>query len=233
MLSTDVRAKLVTACHVLASEGHEHYFLGHVSVRAPDNEERILVKPTGMGLGDVTADDIITVDLEGRVLEGRHRPHKEMPIHTEIYRGRPDVKCVVHTHPPAAAAFSASQAEFAFVSQDSVLFHDGIARYESPRLIVSREAGVEVAEALGDRKVVVMRNHGVTVVGPTIETATFNAVSFERSLRVQLSATQFGGPVGMSPSDVRAMADYFATSYAGRVESAWSYLSATALRARP
>jgi hypothetical protein len=71
----------------------------------------------------------------------------------------------------------------------------------------------------------------MTVVGPSVESAVFKAVSFERSLRVQLAATDLGDLVTMTPEDVRAMADYFATSYAGRVESAWAYLSANAARA--
>lgn len=230
MISTDLRTKLATGCRILAAEGHEHYFLGHVSVRVPGDKDQILVKPTGMGLGDVTAHDLIVINLDGQLVEGTNRPHQEMPIHTQIYRRRPDVNCVVHTHPPAASAFSASDAEFAFVSQDSVLFDDGVARYEEPQLIVTPEAGARVAEALGSRSVVVMRNHGITVVGSSAESAIFGAVSFERSLRVQLSAAQFAELVTMRPEDVRAMADYFATSYAGRVESAWAYLSANAAR---
>jgi ribulose-5-phosphate 4-epimerase/fuculose-1-phosphate aldolase len=218
-----LRELVATACRILDHEGHEHFNLGHVSVRLPDGEG-ILVKPSGLGLQEVWPDDLVVADLEGHKVQGERGLHHEMPIHTEIYRRRPDVQCVVHTHPLHAAAFSAAAEQFQMVSQDSVLFAAGVARYASARLVVTPGQGRELAEALGERSVVVLKNHGLAVVGPTVQDATFLAVSFERSLRVQLLARQFGAVDPIPPDEVEAMADYFENSYAGRVESAWQYL---------
>ena len=113
--SQELRQLVADACHILFNEGQEHFHLGHVSAREPGSE-RIFVKPTGIGLGEITADDVCVMDLDGKQLEGKRSLHHEMPIHTETYRRRPDVNCVVHTHPYYGAAFAASSAAFQMVS---------------------------------------------------------------------------------------------------------------------
>ena len=220
----DLRVLIATACHILNNEGHEHFHLGHVSARLAGGD-RIVVKPTGLGLQEVTPADLAEVNCDGRQLSGPRPLHHEMPIHTEIYRKRPDVQCVVHTHPLHAAAFSAAAADFAMVSQDSVLFSRGIARFPSPRLIVTAEQGAAVAECLADRSLVLLKNHGLVIAAPTVEEATVLAVSFERSLQVQMAAQSFGRIDPIADEDVEAMADYFATSYDGRIKAMWDYLS--------
>jgi L-ribulose-5-phosphate 4-epimerase len=97
--SLELRELVASACRILHNEGHEHFYLGHVSAREPGSN-LVCVKPAGIGLGEVaSADDVVVMDLDGRKIEGARPLHHEMPIHTEIYRRRPDVNCVVHTHP--------------------------------------------------------------------------------------------------------------------------------------
>src|SRR6266542_5785374 len=108
--SLELRQRVVDACHVLFNEGQEHFHLGHVSAREPGSSV-ICAKPSGIGLGEVTVDDLATMTLDGEKLDGPRPLHQEMPIHTEIYRRRTDVTCVVHTHPFYAAALSATRAE--------------------------------------------------------------------------------------------------------------------------
>jgi L-fuculose-phosphate aldolase len=227
--SLQLRRLVVDACHILFNEGQEHFHLGHVSAREPGS--RVLcVKPSGIGLGEVEVDDLALMNLDGSKLAGRRSLHHEMPIHTEIYRRRPDVNCVVHTHPFYAAAFSAAAAELQMVSQDSVLFAGGIGRYDSAVLVVTRDQGQRLAQALGDRRVVVLRNHGIAVAGPTVQDATFHAISFDRSLRMQHAAAQLGPIDPIPPDQVRAMVEYFDRSYQGRIEVTFQYLLRMARR---
>jgi L-fuculose-phosphate aldolase len=228
----ELRQLVSAACRILENEGQEHFFLGHVSARMPGSH-LVCVKPSGLGLGEIQPDDLVVVDLDGQRIEGERPIHNEMPIHLETYRARPDVTCVVHTHPFHAAAFSSAAAEFAMVSQDSVLFADGIGRYASPELVVSPEQGRRLADALGQRQVVVLKNHGITVVGPTVQEATFLAVSFDRSLRLQIAAAQLGPLDPIAPAEVTAMHTYFHTRYEGRVQTMWNYLLRRADRANP
>jgi L-fuculose-phosphate aldolase len=147
-----------------------------------------------------------------------------MPIHAEIYRTRPDVDCVVHTHPLHAAAFAASTADFKMISQDSVLFANGFGWYDSARLVVTAEQGRGLAQALGGHRLVVLRNHGIAVADHSVESATFLAVSFDRSLQLQAVATSLGPVREIAPDEVAAMSEYFGASYGGRVEVTFEYM---------
>lgn len=229
MPDRDLRELVAQGCRILFNEGQEHFYLGHVSAREPGSD-RIYVKPSGLGLGEITPGDLAVMDLDGKQLEGKRPIHHEMPIHTEIYRRRPDVNCVVHTHPFHAAAFSAAAANFTMVSQDSVLFADGVGFYPSAVLVVTPRQGQAVAESLGSRRVVVLKNHGMTVVGPSVQDATFLAVSFDRSLKMQLTAQRLGPVDPISPEEVKEMNDYFDRSYHGRIEATWQYLLRKAQR---
>ncbi len=231
MSDQELRQLVAEACRILFHEGQEHFYLGHVSAREP-GAERVYVKPTGIGLGEVAPEDVCVMDLDGHQLEGSRPLHHEMPIHTEIYKRRPDVGCVVHTHPFYAAAFAASNARFELVSQDSVLFARGIGSYPSAPLVVTAEQGRVLAECLADKSVVVLKNHGITVVGPSVQDATFLAVSFDRSLRLQLAASQLGPLNPITLEEARRMNDYFDRSYHGRVQATWDYLRRKAERER-
>jgi L-fuculose-phosphate aldolase len=179
----DPRARLALACRVLSDQGHDHFFLGHVSARhASGDAAGVWIKPSGLGLGEVKADDLALMDLDGRQLRGERPLHNEMPIHTEIYRRRPDVGAVVHTH----ALYTA-------------------------------------AEALGRRRAVLLKNHGMVVVGATVEEATVYAVSLERSCRLQLAAAQLGTLAPISAGEASRMAGSLGGS-ARRTTALWDYL---------
>ncbi len=219
----ELRRLVADACRILANEGQDHFYLGHVTAREPGSD-LLCMKPSGIGLGEVHPDDLVVLDLEGNRIAGDRPVHHEKPIHLEIYRARPDVNCVVHTHPFYAAAYASSRATFEMVSQDSVLFADGIGYYPHAPLVVTTEQGRELAASLGSHKVTVLKNHGIAVVAPTVQDATFLAVSFDRSLRVQLAAEQLGGVDPISPEEAAAMNAYFDQSYQGRVQVTWEYL---------
>lgn len=215
-------AEVATACRILEANGHEHSFLGHVSARQSD--DTLLAKPSGLGLAEISPEDIIALDLDGHQLAGERKPHAEMPIHTRIYRRRDDVGAVVHTHPLQVAGLVASSAEFLMVNQDSVQFADGVGFYPSAMLIVTSERGDEVAEALGRKRAVLLRNHGLVTAGATVAEAVFLAVSLVNSLRVQEIAGRFGEISPIAGEEVALMAQEFAPSYEHRVDSTWDYL---------
>jgi L-fuculose-phosphate aldolase len=223
-MATDPRQRVSEACRILFAYGQEHFYLGHVSAREAPGSDRFWVKPTGMGLGEVTPDDLVLLDLDGQRISGTRPIHHEMPIHAEIYRSRPDVNCVVHTHPFSAAALASARADFKMISQDSVLFANGFGWYDSAVLVVTPEQGRRVAEALGRYQLVLLKNHGIAAADTTIESATFLAVSFDRSLRLQIAAATLGPVSEIEPDEVAEMNRYFASSYGGRVEATFDYM---------
>ena len=101
------------------------------------------------------------------------------------------------------------------VSQDSLPFAEGVKLYPSAELVMTAAQGQAVAEALGDRRAVLMRNHGITVAGPSIEVATVWASELERSCRLQLAATQLGPLAPIAADEVVRMFDRFERGYAG------------------
>lgn len=218
----DLQVQIAWACRILAMEGQEDLTLGHVSARRPGSDI-IFMKRYGLGLGEVTPDDVLTIDLDGRKLAGRGDVHLEAAMHTEVYRVRSDVGAVIHTHAPYTTAFGATSAQLEFLSHDAVLFPDGLASFdETAELITSGEQGQAVARALGNRRVVLLRNHGVLVVGKTVPWAVLTALTLERAVQIQAIATSLGALQPMSVELVERMHPYkyrddFTDSY-------WQYL---------
>lgn len=180
------------ACRILAMLGYEDLTLGHVSARASD-DHTVYIKRKGVALGEVTPTDILAVDLAGNHAGGGNGMHLETVLHTEVYKRRPDVRSVVHGHPAYATAFGATDAEFAYLTHDSVLFIKGISTYDGvPDLIMNEHQGRMVAEALGDGTVLLLRNHGVLVAERDVRWAVLAGALLERAIHMQLLATSLG-----------------------------------------
>jgi L-ribulose-5-phosphate 4-epimerase len=190
-----LREKLIHAGRVLVDEGQGDYVWGHISARLPDNANRFLMKPGCIGVEEMTQDNIITVDIEGERVAGDWPRHNEVYIHSEVMRARPDVNCVIHTHPEHAIAFSSLGKPLAAISNDGTMFTAGVPVFsETTDLIVTQERGKAVAKCLGGGNALILRNHGIVAAGRTIEEAVFVAVKLERACRIQMLAEAAGGP---------------------------------------
>lgn len=227
---SELQEKLVLACHILAAEGHGDMILGHVSARLP-GEERVFMKGAGLGLEEVGVADIIEIDLDGTQLAGGGRRHSEYPIHTEVYRARPEVMAVVHTHPPHAVALAARGATIEAIGHEGALFVGAPVFEETTTLIRSREQGAAVAACLGTHRAALLRNHGIVVAGESLEETVVYAILLEKAARVQLLAGD-GGISATASSELarkvgqiyhqKNILDFFA--YFTRRVSASSYL---------
>jgi L-fuculose-phosphate aldolase len=206
------------ACRILAGHGYEDLTLGHVSARGADGHT-IYIKRKGVALGEVTPADVLAFDLDGDVAAAGRTMHLEAVLHTEVYKRREDVRCVVHGHPPYATAFGATGADFEILTHDGILFPGGIAAYGgAPDLIIDEQQGADVAEALGGNSALLLRNHGVLLAERSVEWATLAGVLLERSLHIQSIAQTFGPLRPISPELVREIhprkyQDGFSTEY--------------------
>jgi L-fuculose-phosphate aldolase len=189
--TSSLATQVAWACRILAAHGYEDLTLGHVSAR--DSEPEVMwIKRKGVSLAEVTPGDVLRTSINGDI-ENANDMHLEAVLHTEVYRARPDVRCVVHGHPLHATAFGAAHADLAFISHDAVLFKEGIASLdEVPELIVGRDQGEVVAHALGERSALLMRNHGVVVVGKDVPWAVLTALTLERAVQLQATAASLG-----------------------------------------
>ena len=191
----DLKQRLANAGRVLVHEKQGDYVAGHVSLRLPDRPDRFLMKPAGMGLDEMTHDNIITVDLDGTKVEGDAGRHNEVWIHSEVLRARPDINAVLHTHPEHAVAFSSLDKPLLPVGNDGSIFFDGVPVFdETTDLITTQARGQAVARTLGDKRALILRNHGIVTCAPSIEEAVWVALKLERACRVQMLAEAAGGP---------------------------------------
>jgi len=200
-----LRAKLEQAYQVLYQEGlAEDTIRGHITARSEDN--RIYIKPWILGFEEVTAGDLLGVDLEGNLVEGEGRLHAELAIHLEIYRRREDILSVVHVHPLYSVILSSLfDGRLKIIGQNGMHFGGGIPFYESEDLIRSKQQGAELARTMGDRFFVLMRNHGVVTAGRSLEESVILAIDFEKAAKEHLLASSFGNPTEVSGKMAEAM----------------------------
>src|SRR5579864_3915530 len=186
---------LADAGRVLAHEGQGDYVAGHVSLRLPDQPDRFLMKPAGIGLEEMTDDNIITVNLEGNKTGGDSARHNEVFIHSEVLKARPDCVAVVHTHAQYAVAFSSLGKPLQAVSNDGAFFANGLPVFEeTTELIITKARGEAVARTLGNHGALLLRNHGIVTAATTMEEAVWLALKLNQACHMQLMAEWAGGP---------------------------------------
>ena len=189
----EIKAKLIWAGKVLVEEGQDDFTRGHISCRLPDDPTRFFMKAHSVGLDEITLDNILIVNLEGEVVAGTARRHSEVYIHTEIFKARPDVQCVLHTHPPYSVALSAVNRPLKAYSQPGALFHNAVGVYDDTiRLIRSEEMGAGVARALGPHRAVLLKNHGAVTAGTTIAETVISMIMLENAAMIQMIAEAAG-----------------------------------------
>ena len=204
-MSAELRAKVATACRIIAREGYVDLTLGHVSARDP-GARRIWIKRKGPALDEVEPADVIALDLDDPEALSLPVYHLESVMHTEVYRARPDVNSVIHGHPLYGTALGATDAHLQILTHDAVLFADGVGVFEDgPNLVTDPARGAQVAAALGRRRAALLRNHGVVIAGEDVRWAVLAAVVLERAVRFQTIAQSLGRLDPISPEEARAL----------------------------
>jgi ribulose-5-phosphate 4-epimerase/fuculose-1-phosphate aldolase len=233
MTSGDVTAalrdRIATACRVLAACGLVEHVLGHISARVSD--ETLLIRcrgPQESGLAHTTAEDVRPVPIRGGAVDlGGWSAPNELPIHTEVLRRRPEISAVVHAHPPAVVAASLLDAPLlpiygAYDIPGARMAADGIPVWERSALINNDALAGAMADALGDRPVVILRGHGLVSVAASVEQAVLQAVAVDTLARTTLAIRQAGGaPRAISDEDLAALPDL---GGGFNVETMWRHL---------
>jgi ribulose-5-phosphate 4-epimerase/fuculose-1-phosphate aldolase len=192
---------LVAASRILANHGVLDAY-GHVSARSDGNPQRFLISRS-LAPALVTAADIMELDADSEALPGDTRKgFLERFIHGEIYRARPEVMAVVHSHSPSVIPFGATQAKLrpiyhmgAFLWSGAPVFEIRNVRKDNDLLIRDRELGKALAGTLSACACALMRGHGMTVVGDGVPEAVYRSIYTEMNARLQLQAEQLQGPI--------------------------------------
>jgi ribulose-5-phosphate 4-epimerase/fuculose-1-phosphate aldolase len=199
---------IVVGSRILADFGVVDGF-GHVSARHPTNPNHFLMSRS-LAPALVTADDIMEFDLDGNPVDARGRAvFLERFIHSEIYKARPDVMSVVHTHSPGVIPFSVSKVPLRAMFHNPAFLAVGVPVWdirkdfgETSMLVANAALGKSLAETLGDKPVVLMRGHGDVAVGPTTKMAVFRAYYTDVNARLQAQALALGGePNYLTPGE--------------------------------
>ncbi|ANY16560.1 class II aldolase/adducin family protein [Bordetella pseudohinzii] len=198
--SRELIEDLVIANHILFDQGIVDAF-GHVSVRHDQNPDRFLLT-RNMAPATVSADDIVEFLLDGTPVNAAGRAvYLERFIHGEIYKARPDVQAIVHSHSPSVLPFSVSQRTrlrpichmSGFLGGGTPVFEIREAAGDGTDLLICNQGlGAALAQRLGKSSVVLMRGHGSTVVGPSLKHAVYRAVYAEVNARLQVDALRLG-----------------------------------------
>ena len=204
---------LVAANRILADQGVLDAY-GHVSIRHPNNPNRYLIS-RAMSPADVTAADIMEFDLDSNPVDRRGRSmFLERFIHGEIYKARPDVMAVIHSHSPGVIPFGITTVPLRPVFHTASFLWVGVPVYEmrdaggmTNMLVGNGDLAKALAATLGDKPVALIRGHGDVVVGPTVKRATIRAVYTEVNARLQATALGLGGPINYISPEEGALRD--------------------------
>ncbi len=225
-----LRLEVAWACRILAMEGHNDLTLGHVSARAADGQT-VYIKRLGLGLDEVMAKDVISIDLDGQLISGAGSVHLEFPLHTEVYRLKPEVGAVIHTHPLHSIAWGLSSEPLKMLHHDSTLFYEGIPRFtDISGLITTAHQGHVVAQALGNSLAILLRHHGILVVGKDVPWAVLTALTLEHVIKLQLLSERLGDvPNEISAKEAQILhLQKFQDAF---IDDYWNYLVRRARRA--
>ncbi len=213
-MTSELLEDLALANHILVNEGVLDGF-GHISVRHPTHPERLFIARS-MPPALVTPEDIVEVDLNGEVHDAQgRRTYVERFIHSAIYKARPDVMSVIHSHSPAVIPFGVTGARLrpichmsGFLGATTPVFDIRHSAGDSTDLLVSSQAlGEALAKVLGPSNVALMRGHGSVTVGNSIKQAVFRGVYTESNARLQAEASRLGEITFLTEAEAKATSD--------------------------
>jgi L-fuculose-phosphate aldolase len=207
----DLKQLVAKSCRIIGRTHLTRETNGHVSARLP-GDDRIVIKARGGGeaaLSYVETDDLILVDLDGKKLAGREdlASPAEVFIHTQIYRARPEINSAIHIHPMTLVAYTIAGRPLlpvigAYNPSALRLITDGLPTFDSSVLINSVSRGDELVRVMGNARACLMRGHGITTAGESVEEATLTAVHLNDLAELQFKADLLGGARPISESDL-------------------------------
>lgn len=195
------RVDLAAAHRLAVHYGYHEGIDNHFTVLVPGHVDRFLLAPFGLHWSEIRARDFLVVDFAGNLLSG-DGPVEDTAfhIHAPIHAARPDVACVMHTHMPYATALSLLEApELLMASQNAIGFAGLVASCDYSGFALDSGEGRRMAAALGDKSVLLLRNHGVAVTGASIAEAFNTLYFFERAAMTQILAQSSGQKLRLVP----------------------------------
>jgi L-fuculose-phosphate aldolase len=225
------RQQVALACRILSAQGHDSGLAGQITARA-GGARHWLTQRLGLGFDEITASNLLVVDEDLNVIEGDGMPNPANRFHTWVYRARPDVRCIIHTHPLHTSALSMLERPLEIAHMDACVLYDDVAFLKTwPGVPVGNAEGETISSALGNKRAILLAHHGLLVAGGSVEEACIVAIQFERAAKLQLLAESAGPIQPIDPALGREAHDWILQGK--RSEASFYYYARRALAEQP
>jgi L-ribulose-5-phosphate 4-epimerase len=193
-----LKKDVISACRILSQQKLVEGF-GHVSARIPDTDLFLITPRISLSL--VNESKLLTLNLNGEVVEGSQAAPGETWLHTAIMKMKPRVNAITRIHARVANIFSVTDRKLEPVHNHGSFFAGGVPVFSTPDLITTAKLGGEVTQVLGDKPAVLLRGNGQVTVGRTIPEAVLMAIYLEEAAQVLYGALQIGAPIPLTPDE--------------------------------
>ena len=193
----ELRVQLAACYRIFDHLGWSEMIFNHITVKIPGPEHHFLINPYGLHYSEVKASNLVKVDIEGNIVEDtEYRVNPAgIVIHTAIHAARPDIHCIAHTHTTAGMAVACAEEGLRTDNFYSALLHKRIAYHDFEGLTVDDDEKPRLIANMGDKRLMILRNHGLLSAGRTIAEAFINLWTMERSCEIQVAADSTGRPL--------------------------------------
>jgi len=190
----DLRLRLAACYRVFAMLGWVEMIYNHITMRLPDTDGHFLINPFGLHYSEVTASNLVKIDVDGRKIGESRWPVNPagFTVHSAIHRGIPDAHCVMHTHTTAGCAVAGAQAGLSMDNFYSAQLHGRVAYHDFEGITVHADEGPRLLRSIGDRPAVILRNHGLLSWGRAIEHAFVVLWTLQRACDIQMAGAALG-----------------------------------------
>lgn len=197
----DRKRRLAAAFRLFARYGFDEGIAGHITARDPEHHHCFWVNPFGVYFGHIRVSDLILVNQKGEVIEGNKPVNAAgFAIHSAIHAARPDVVAAAHSHSLYGKAWSTLGRLLDPLTQDACAFYQDHGLFENySGVVLQLDEGKRLAKTLGEKKALILSNHGLLTVGHSVDEAVWWFITMERSCQAQVMAEAVGKPTSISP----------------------------------
>jgi ribulose-5-phosphate 4-epimerase/fuculose-1-phosphate aldolase len=209
--------RLAAAFRLFAHYEFDEGIAGHITVRDPEYLDCFWVNPIGMYFGHIRVSDLLLVNHQGEVVKGNKPVNKAaFAIHSQIHQARPDMDAAAHSHSLYGKTWSTLGRLLDPITQDACAFYEDHALFQDyTGVVLDTSEGQRIATTLGNRKAVILRNHGLLTVGQTVDEAVWWFISMNRCCHAQLMAEAAGKPMLIAPETARLTHSQIGSSFKG------------------
>jgi ribulose-5-phosphate 4-epimerase/fuculose-1-phosphate aldolase len=214
-----VRVELAAAYRLAAHFGWDDVIFTHMSARVPGPEHHFLINPLGLMFNEITASNLVKIDLQGNKVDGSPYPINAagFVIHGAVHSGRQDAGCVVHLHTIAGTAIACQEDGLLPVHQTAMLLNGQVAYHDYEGVAFNADEGPRLIKDLGHKAVLILRNHGTLTVGPSVAAAFATMYVLERACQMQVAALSGGVKLRMPSLEIQQLVEQQAKHESGAV----------------